>query len=121
MASLYLIGRDENEGGDIDYSLVDGRVREFKLDGKMLFSEYEGVNVDNWEETLIEYVKNNRLNCEDVKINEKNQVVMAGHHAFIRKLVEDGKLEYGEPFFTFAGFRSKEEVEKLKKEYLKNN
>lgn len=52
MASVF-IGKDT----EIDYSLVDGRVRQFTLRGVVLFDEADGTAVDGWQAELVAVVQ----------------------------------------------------------------
>lgn len=47
MASFYF-GRH----AEVDYSIVDGRVRAFTLDGKILYDEDTGVDEPGWKDRL---------------------------------------------------------------------
>ena len=67
---------------DIDYSVVDGRVRYFILNGDILFDENEGIDVDGWVTKLVELVKKRHLDVDDG----------IGLPKFVYKLQEDGHL-----------------------------
>ncbi|MEQ9091803.1 MAG: hypothetical protein RIE52_11975 [Balneola sp.] len=81
MASIYF----PFSSVDIDYSLKDGRVREFKLEGIILFSEYDNIAHPNWEEILIRWVKFSNLHVDE----DGN-----GLYSFVIKLIEDGKITH---------------------------
>ena len=68
---------------DIDYSVVDGRIRSFTLRGELLYDEVEKINKEGWKEKLIELVIEQRLNID-----------RDGHglHAFIYRMQADGNL-----------------------------
>jgi hypothetical protein len=68
---------------EIDYSLVDGRVREFTLKGDVLYSEYTGVNTEGWESKLIEFIIARELNMDYTGL---------GLHYFVIALIERGVL-----------------------------
>ena len=68
---------------DIDYSVMDGRVRSFKLMGKLLFDEDKEIVTDGWEKQLARFVKDQGLDKDDGR----------GLHAFVYKLQEDGLLK----------------------------
>ena len=58
MASV-IIGDSE-----IDYSLVDGRVRSFTLNGRVLYDE-SGINEPDWRESLYTFVRQHGLDEDD--------------------------------------------------------
>ncbi len=67
---------------DIDYSLVDRRVRVFKLRGKVLYDEDEGIDIKGWKEELVKLVKKQGLDINDG----------IGLHAFVYGLIKEGLL-----------------------------
>ena len=68
---------------EVDYSLADGRVREFTLRGQLLYSEYEKVDVEGWKGQLVAFV-------EEVGLSTPYEG--RGLHAFVYKLIDDGLL-----------------------------
>ena len=80
MASVFVLTEPPT---DIDYSVVDGRVRSFKLRGEKLFDEDDDIAVDGWKDRLVEFVKEQGL--------DKNYG--RGLHAFVYRLIEDGLIE----------------------------
>ena len=53
MASIFFL----RSKTDIDYSLVDGRVRSYiRHDGECMYDESRDISVDGWEKDLIECV-----------------------------------------------------------------
>lgn len=68
---------------DIDYSLVDNRIRFFKLCGVVLYDEDTGVVVDGWKDELVRFVKVMGLHINDGR----------GLHAFVYGLIDEGLLE----------------------------
>lgn len=74
MASVQ-IGLDTH----IDYSIKDGRIREFVLDGRTLYDETKDVAADGWKDKLWELVKIMNMHVDD------------GHglDAFVYKLKEE--------------------------------
>ena len=67
MASVVGVTNNGDITFDIDYSLKDGRVRQFIRHGKTLFDEDEGVETESWAEKLY------------VLILEKNFDIDKGH------------------------------------------
>lgn len=47
---------------DIDYSIIDGRVRVFELNGKVLYDEYCKKSIKGWKKKLVKVVKEQGLN-----------------------------------------------------------
>lgn len=58
MASIFISGETCSE---IDYSIIDGRVRSFVLHDKKLYDEADGTVVAAWKEKLVELVKHQGL------------------------------------------------------------
>ena len=84
MASVFTPG-----GTIVDYSIRDGRVRSFKLDGELLFDEDKGVALNGWEARLTDWVQ--RCGLNDGKRGNP-PAKQRGFSAFIYPLVEQGKL-----------------------------
>jgi len=67
---------------DVDYSLVDGRIRRFEYEGSVLYDEAEGIEAFGWVDFLLE------------------EILLYGMHidygdgvmAFVTKLEEEGLL-----------------------------
>lgn len=80
MASVFVMTDPPTE---IDYSLVDNRVRSFELRGEKLFDEDEGIAIDGWKDKLAEFVKEQCLDKDD------------GHglHAFVYGLIDEGVIK----------------------------
>jgi len=75
MASLMFEGRT-----CIDYSLVDGRVKCFELNGHVLYDETKVIySEEDWRRKLYDFVKSYGLDEDDG----------LGLHAFIPKLLEE--------------------------------
>lgn len=72
MASVCILGLC-----DIDYSLVDGRIRSFELRGETLYDESSGVSFPDWKSKCIEVVRTQGLDKDDGK----------GLHAFVKPLL----------------------------------
>ena len=64
---------------DIDYSVVDGRVRSFEIDGVTLYDERLGIAASNWGAILVALIKTQRLDVD-----------RDGHglHAFVRPFLD---------------------------------
>ncbi len=58
MASLHI------GAANVDYSLMDGRVRSFKLDGTTLFDEDMGIEADGWRDKLHQLVLDYSLHID---------------------------------------------------------
>ena len=65
MASVIIYNRDNTLKADIDYAIHDGRVRQFLLDGVMLYDEDKNIAIDKWEETLYKLVKIQRFDVDN--------------------------------------------------------
>jgi len=46
---------------DIDYSLVDGRIRALVIRGEKLYDEQTGLEAEGWRDKLVEFVKEQQL------------------------------------------------------------
>lgn len=68
---------------NIEYSLVDNRVRSFELRGKTLYDEDKDIAVEGWEDKLVEFVKKQGLDIDDGD----------GLHAFVYGLIDKGLIE----------------------------
>ena len=79
MASVYIC---TTPGTDIDYSVVDGRVRSFTLRGELLYDEDAGVSTHDWEKQLVKLVEDQQLAVDDGR----------GLHAFVYRLIIEGRL-----------------------------
>ena len=66
----------------IDYSIVDGRVREFIHRGMLIYDERTGVALAGWREALVELTVQQGLNVESAE----------GLHAFVKRMAADGLL-----------------------------
>jgi len=69
---------------DIDYSVVDGRVRSFELYGEKLYDEDDGIERKGWKQKLIKLVMEQKLN-----IDKDGR----GLHAFIYRMMDDGLID----------------------------
>ena len=69
---------------EIDYSLLDGRVRSFTLRGIELYDEQTNTRVENWKEQLIEFIQEQGLH-----IDRDGR----GLHAFIPDLLQTHRGE----------------------------
>ncbi|MDY6857473.1 MAG: hypothetical protein SWO11_22770 [Thermodesulfobacteriota bacterium] len=76
MASVFVM---TNPPTDIDYSLVDNRVRSFELHGVLLYDEDKNISQAGWKDQLVAFVKEQGLN-----INKG-----IGLHAFVYGLIEE--------------------------------
>jgi len=63
----------------IDYSIIDGRVREFMLDGVLLYDEQAGCAVEGWREMLGYVIRSRGLYIDDGR----------GLHAFVIRWLEE--------------------------------
>ena len=77
MASLFVMTKPPT---DIDYSLVDGRVRAFKLRGETLYDEVTGIAEDGWSDKLVDFVTEQGLDIDKG----------TGLHAFVYRMQEEG-------------------------------
>jgi hypothetical protein len=68
---------------DIEYSLVDRRIRFFEYENQVFYDEETDDNYPNWEKKLIQVIENYGLNRNRGK----------GHYAFILRLADEGKIE----------------------------
>ena len=68
---------------DIEYSLLDKRVRFFEYEDRVLYDEESNHNYPNWEKKLIQVIENYGLN--------RNQG--RGYHAFVLRLADEGKVK----------------------------
>ena len=57
MASVLIFNSDNSLKADIDYAIPDGRVRQFLLNGVMLYDEDKNIALNNWEATLYKLIK----------------------------------------------------------------
>jgi len=83
MASIFIASfpRVENQYHDIDYSTLDGRVREFVWNGKLIYQE-NAIAEPGWQAKLVDVVLVNHLHINNGR----------GLHAFVYKMIEDGLL-----------------------------
>ena len=80
MASVIIFDRNDHHIiADIYYSIVDGNIHTFELEGKMLYSERGGINESNWREILKDVVRKQGLNRNSGR----------GFSAFVRPLMGD--------------------------------
>lgn len=68
---------------DIDYSLVDGRVRSLVIRGETLYDEQTGIATDDWRDKLVSFVLEMGLHID----NDGH-----GLYAFVRRMQDDGLL-----------------------------
>lgn len=80
MASLVIAGV-----ADIDYSVADGRVRSFELNGRLLFDESQGIEISGWREQLYQVVLDYSLDVDKGR---------GGLHAFVPPIVEEFQLKF---------------------------
>jgi len=80
MASIFVMTDPMSE---VYYSLKDNRVRKFNLHGKTLYDEYKGVSAEGWEDALVKFVKQQRLNIDGGE----------GLPSFVYGLIDRGLLE----------------------------
>ena len=80
MASVYICSEPYS---DIDYSIIDGRVRSFVLRGEKLYDEQDGTEVNGWRIKLVEFVREQRLDVDKDGY---------GLHAFVYRMQDDGLL-----------------------------
>ena len=80
MASLF-IGNDT----DIDYSLIDGHVREFVFNGEIVYSEYKRIDCEGWQNVLAHVIDHCELNSDERRNGN-------GLHAFVYWMEEHGYL-----------------------------
>lgn len=80
MASVYVMTEPPT---DIDYSLVDGRVRRFVLFGQKMYDEDDGTSIDGWRDRLVEFVR-----IQGLDVDKDGH----GLHAFVYKMQDDGLL-----------------------------
>lgn len=71
---------------EIDYSVVDGRVRSFVLRGVKLYDERDGTDGEGWKATLAQFVREQGL---DIDTGGR------GLHAFVYRLQGEGLLSKG--------------------------
>jgi len=69
---------------DVDYSLVDGRVRSFKYNVELVYDEDEGVSKEGWKDRLVSFVLDCRLNEDDGR----------GLHAFVYRMIDEKLVAY---------------------------
>lgn len=69
---------------NVDYSCVDGRVRSFTFNGKVIFDEDENIADDSWKNCLVSFVLDYGLNEDDGR----------GLHAFVYPMIEQGLVPY---------------------------
>ena len=69
----------------VDYSLADGRVRSFVLDGKKLYDEDDGTSDKGWRQALVDFVRQRGL--------DEDRDGM-GLHAFVYRMIDDGLLTH---------------------------
>jgi len=79
MASLYI---PSTPATNIEYSIMDGRVMQFTLLGKVLYDEDESNQDSKWKEKLVELVK-------DMGLDTDRGI---GRHAFVNRMEEDGLI-----------------------------
>lgn len=84
MASLFVM---TNPVSEIDYSLVDGRVRDFTLLGEKIYSETDGIAAPGWEEKLKDFVISQGLHEGD---EHGLHAFVLKMHAFVLKMQIDG-------------------------------
>lgn len=80
MASIFISGETYSE---IDYSIIDGRVRSFVLHGKKLYDEADGTAAASWKEKLVEMVQHQGLDAPRGG---------GGHPKFIYWMQDEGLL-----------------------------
>lgn len=73
MASLF-VGTNSN----IDYSLIDGRIRSLVLNGEILYDEQDGTNTPFWISRLMDFIRDHELDVSE--------------YAFVHWLQEKGLL-----------------------------
>lgn len=78
MATLFVGPEPESI---IDYSLVDGRVREFVHNGERIYDEDEKLDIPGWKDVLVKIVLANKLNVPRDDL---------GVHAFVARMIDDG-------------------------------
>lgn len=67
----------------VDYSIVDGRVKNFEARGKILYDEDAGIATEGWEEMLCAYVEQAEL----------HRPTAHGRLPFVKRLIEEGKVK----------------------------
>jgi hypothetical protein len=68
---------------DVDYSIVDGRVRSFTYKGVEIYDEDGGAH-EGWKDHLVSFVLDYRLNKDDGR----------GLHAFVYRMIDEGLVSY---------------------------
>jgi hypothetical protein len=66
----------------VDYSLIDGKVRAFVLQGVELYNEEDNLEVDGWRKELVDFVLEQKLHIDKGY----------GLNAFVYRLQDDGIL-----------------------------
>ena len=79
MASLSILYEDGGCYVDVDYSVQDGSIHSFQLDGRILFDENESMQDKNWKTVLIDLIKEEEWDIDDGR----------GLHAFVYPLLKD--------------------------------
>ena len=79
----------------IDYSIADGdrfgNVREFVLDGEVLFDENSGIETPEWKRRLVEWIVEAGFN--DGNCGSGHPFRLTGFHAFTLRLYEEGLID----------------------------
>ena len=83
MASVLIFSPNHDIVSDIDYSITDGRVREFSFNGDVWFSEDGGIAKPGWK-----YVLAGIVFVQSLHIDKKGR----GLRAFVIKMMEDGLI-----------------------------
>jgi len=68
---------------NIEYSILDGRIRSFEFKGRLLYDKASGMAVDGWKDSLVSFVKNTKLNV--------NRGI--GLNAFVYNLIDEGFIK----------------------------
>lgn len=84
MASVFLFDRRDpgGPGIEIDYSIVDGRVREFSDGGVPLYDERKGIETAGWLLRLVSVIRKAGLDRPSKR----------GLHMFVYRLMDEGLL-----------------------------
>jgi hypothetical protein len=96
---------DDCFGNSIDYSITTGEPREFVFSNEVMYSRDKNIEVDDWKELLVAFVRMNNLQDEGR---------LFGKHAFVYWMEEVGLLPkpkpkklYVKPWWCAPKFRFK--------------
>lgn len=73
-----------SEDSDVEYSVVDYRIRQATIKGRIVFDEDDGTADPDWLEKVVDFIERHRMNIVGLRRPPKS---------FVIRLAEEGALD----------------------------